>query len=179
MNQFSADYVIVCAIDYPGDTRVDIVTDALVDCGLKNNEDFYVFEEEAGVLEKINIANDDQGSVSIGIKFPQNRIDMIAGIKKIYGDLDVAPIRVPYDEDMQDEFTAFDARQKITSMALMLADQIDFDWLEKAGIIKEHYPLHEVQNHEDLQESVGKYSCKLCCSLITCGKFGNRWEKYA
>jgi hypothetical protein len=45
---------------------------------------------------------------------------MIAGIKKIYGDLDVAAIRVPYDEDMQDEFTAFDARQRYQSIDLLL-----------------------------------------------------------
>jgi hypothetical protein len=69
-------------------------------------------------------------------------LDNIAALRNVYGDLDCAPIRVPYDEDMQDEFTAFDARQKIACIQELLSDQIDFEWLEKADIISEHYPLH-------------------------------------
>jgi hypothetical protein len=42
----------------------------LKDIGLKEDEDFFVYEEEQSVLEAIDIFNNIKGEVTIGIKFP-------------------------------------------------------------------------------------------------------------
>jgi hypothetical protein len=48
MNNFQADYVICCNAE---GARFDIVTDGLDDIGLKENEDYFVFEESDNLLE--------------------------------------------------------------------------------------------------------------------------------
>jgi len=111
--------------------------------------------------------------VYFAIKFTNAKIAEVAHIQKVYGDLDVSNIRMPFNKHMKKEFQAFDARQRYTCIQWYLETEIDFEHYSNIGIIHDHYPLHRLKAHKVMKKSVNKYWKKLMKTLV----WGN-WYKY-
>lgn len=101
-------------------------------------------------------------------------INRMADRLMVYGDLDVSNIRLPFDAEMRKHFTTFDARQRYLCIQNMLRSELDFDRFVEIGVIAEHYPLHRLSLHDDINESLIKYLPKLKKGL-TCGG----WLRFA
>lgn len=107
------------------------------------------------------------------MKFTGAKIDKIAHNFDIYADLDNTTIQYKFNMFMRKQFQVFDSRQRYSCIMKFLESEIDFDYYMKQGIISEHYPLHRMKAHKEVQNSVNKYLWKLNIVSI----FGN-WQKY-
>jgi len=71
------------------------------------------------------------------------------------------------------DFNCFDADEQLQAMEEYMGKEIDFEYLTQASIIENHYPLHNGDTLERIQENFKKYKFKLIIGMLT----GN-YDKY-
>lgn len=59
-------------------------------------------------------------------------------------------IKTPYKKSMRSQFTEFDSRERLETILDLLGQEIDFENFMLSGVIKEHFPLHRMNQTEDI-----------------------------
>lgn len=202
-----ADYVIKMKTNKSSTQKFSIFEKQLTDLGLKPNEDYFmvaikkadsVLDQAASLMSvdkaenavfhdrstpggnmKFQFMNQaENNDIYYAIKFSGESMNNLASKHKVFADLDISNIRLPYSRLMNREFTQFDARQRYIIIMKELETQIDFDRFMELEIIEDHYPLHRSGTGVDFEEAFKKYDS--CCSgyftaafdIICCGCCG-------
>jgi len=100
------------------------------------------------------------------IYFPDELLDQMGELLEVDVRLLNFNRTYPFKNHADDLYESFNAREKHLIMLKIFEQEIDLDYYQKIGIIKEHFPLHD-PHREDIEDSWNRYRTRLFFGFIT------------
>ena len=97
--------------------------------------------------------------------FDDSVLDLMAEIQKVKVKMSQYDCLVEFKCFAEDKFQPFNARQKQAIILKSLENDIDIEYLEKQGVILDHFPMH-ARDRELIQKSWDKYKWRLSFGFI-------------
>jgi len=118
------------------------------------------------------IPNSDDSKMLVCVFFSDDTYDVMAEILRVKTRLKMYDYMNEFKGYASELFEQYNSRQAQFIMQETFKRVMDIDYLVKARIVDDHYPLH-THDRDRIQQSWSKYYCRLMTGFIT-----GSWKKY-